>query len=87
MAAWHDLEPRVDAIEATGRAVAVQYKGEGLAKWLEPALTNDVLVVNVKGVKLNDTLCVVKLADLEKLLGGATNGEIGRASCWERVYF
>jgi hypothetical protein len=71
MASWKDLESRVDALEATGRTVAVQYQGQGLPKWLAAVATNDILVVNVKGVRLNDTLCVVKLAELEKLLGSA----------------
>jgi hypothetical protein len=69
MASWKDLESRVDALESTGRTVAVQYQGQGLPKWLAAAMTVNVLVVNIKGVRLNDTLCVVKLAELEKLLG------------------
>jgi len=69
MASWHDLEPRITALEASGRTVALQYHGQGLPKWLEAVLSNDVLVVNVKGVRLNNTLCVMKLSELEKLLG------------------
>lgn len=68
MASWHDLEPRIGVLEETGRKVALQYHGQGLPRWLEAITENDILVVNVKGVRLNDTLCVLKLSDLEALL-------------------
>lgn len=69
MAAWHDLEPRIAKLEATGRKVALQYHGQGLPRWLEAVMENDILVVNCKGVRLDNTLCVIKLSDLEALLG------------------
>lgn len=69
MAAWRDLEPRVAALTAQGLRVDTEYKGDGLPKWLAPALGGcDAYIVNVKGVALDDTLCIVRLAQLEKLL-------------------
>lgn len=69
MAAWHDLRGRVQALEEGGLTVASDYKGDGLPKWLMPALGEyDVYVLNVKGVALNDTLCMIRLGRLEKML-------------------
>ncbi len=38
MAAWHELKTRVAALEDSGLNVASDYKGDGLPKWLLPAL-------------------------------------------------
>lgn len=73
MAAWFDLKHRVQEIEDGGLIVASGYKGDGLPKWLMPALDDcDVFVLNVKGIPLVDTLCIVRLDELMKLL--RTNG-------------
>ena len=54
------------------------YRGAGVPAWLgdplETATKNaegaaPVLLLNVKGRKVPDTLCVLRLADLETLLG------------------
>ena len=69
MAAWHDLKERVEALEGSGLTVASDYKGDGLPKWLTPALGDcDVFVLNVKGVPLDSTLCIVRLDKLTKLV-------------------
>lgn len=69
MAAWFDLIRHVEALEKRGLTVATDYHGQGLPKWLLPALGEcNVFVLNVKGIALHDTLCIVRLEELEKLL-------------------
>jgi hypothetical protein len=69
MAAWFDLKDRVEALEEAGIAVDSAYRGEGLPKWLTPALGGcDVYVLNAKGVAVDDALCVVRLSKLEELM-------------------
>jgi hypothetical protein len=76
MAAWFDLIQRVEALEERGLTVATDYHGQGLPKWLLPALGDcDVFVLNAKGIAANDTLCIVRLATLESLL--APGGDVG----------
>lgn len=70
MAAWHDLKQRIEALTQRGLNVTSDYKGDGLPKWLSPALGDcDVFVLNVKGIALPDTLCVVRLDKLMALVG------------------
>lgn len=69
MAAWFDLIQRVEALEESGLTVATDYHGQGLPKWLLPALGDcDVFVLNAKGVAVDDTLVIVRLARLENLI-------------------
>ena len=69
MAAWFDLKQRVQALEDSGLTVTSEYKGDGLPKWLTPALGDcDVFVLNVKGISLADTLCIVRLDRLTELV-------------------
>jgi hypothetical protein len=69
MAAWHDLKHRIQALVGRGYIVSGNYKGDGLPKWLSPALKDcDIYVLNVKSIPLDDTLCIVRLAKLEKLM-------------------
>jgi hypothetical protein len=76
MAAWFDLIQRVEALEERGLTVATDYHGQGLPKWLLPALEEcDVFVLNAKGIATDDTLCIVRLARLERVL--APGGDVG----------
>jgi hypothetical protein len=60
---------RVEALEEQGLTVATDYHGQGLPKWLLPALGDcDVFVLNAKGIAVDDTLCIVRMSRLEKLL-------------------
>ncbi len=69
MAAWHDLIQRVEALEERGLTVATEYHGQGLPKWLLPALGDcNVFMLNAKNVPTNSTLCIIRLSELEKLL-------------------
>jgi hypothetical protein len=69
MASWRDLEPRVKVLQRRGLVVKSAYRGMGLPKYLQPALEScDVYMVSAKGVSAGDTLCVVRLEWLEKLL-------------------
>jgi hypothetical protein len=76
MAAWHDLIHRVEALEERGLTVATDYHGQGLPKWLTPALTGcDVFMLNAKNVPTDSTLCIIRLSELEKLLTATAKGE------------
>ncbi len=75
MAAWHDLIHRVEALEERGLTVATDYHGQGLPKWLLPALSDcNVFMLNAKGVATDNTLCIVRLSELEKLLMAKAKG-------------
>lgn len=68
MASQFDLAPRLAALQATGLEVQSDYNGNP-ARWLAHALDDtDCRVINVKGIKADDTLCIVRLAFLENLL-------------------
>ena len=80
MAAWLDLVQRLEeTLYADERLHAeAVYRGEGLPQWLtqplETATANadersPVVVVNVKGRQVQDSLCLLRLRDLEALLG------------------
>jgi hypothetical protein len=69
MASWRDLEPRAKVLQRRGLIVQSAYRGMGLPKYLQPALEGcDVYIVNAKGLSAEDTLCVVRLEWLEKML-------------------
>jgi hypothetical protein len=75
MAAWFDLIPRVEALEERGLTVATDYHGQGLPKWLLPALGDcNVFMLNAKNVPTNSTLCIIRLTLLSaKLLRIVSN--------------
>jgi len=80
VAAWLDLVQRLEeTLYADERLHAeAVYRGESLPQWLtqplETATANadersPVVVVNVKGRQVQDSLCLLRLRDLEALLG------------------
>jgi hypothetical protein len=71
MASRFDLQPRIEALQATGLNVGSDYQGNP-PKWLVGALADvDLRVVNVKGTKVDDTIVLVKLSEFERLLASA----------------
>lgn len=82
MASQFDLAPRLAALQGAGFNITSEYKGTPAA-WLTTALNDcDVHVVNCKGTKLNDVLCMVRLSQLEKLVRdvGATPESVAAIS-------
>jgi hypothetical protein len=76
MAAWFDLIPRVEALEAQGLKIESAYHGQGLPRWLLPALSDcNVFMLNAKNVPTDSTLCIVRLSELERLLTATAKGE------------
>ena len=80
MATWLDLVARLEeGLYADERLhTEAVYRGESLPQWLtqplETATANadersPVVVVNVKGRQVQDSLCLLRLRDLEALLG------------------
>lgn len=68
MASSFDLAPRLAALQAMGLEVISDYNGSP-ARWLQTALDGtDVRVINVKGIKADNTICMVRLSFLENLL-------------------
>ena len=78
MAAWLDLVQRLEAgLYSDDRThVECVYRGVALPEWLDAPLQiaqenagakRPVLVLNVKGAKVQDVLCLVRLRDLERL--------------------
>jgi hypothetical protein len=68
MASRFDLEPRVERLQAAGLVVESDYQGNP-PKWLMGALANvDLRVLNCKGIKVDDTVVMVRLSKLEELL-------------------
>jgi hypothetical protein len=48
------------------------YRSKGLPGYLQPALAgNDVYIIGVRGVALDDSVCLVRLSKLEALLAAA----------------
>jgi hypothetical protein len=75
MAAWFDLIQRVEALEEHGLKIESAYHGQGLPKWLLPALSDcDVFMLNAKNVPTDSTLCIVRLSELERLLTATAKG-------------
>ena len=69
LASSFDLAPRLAALQAAGYVVASDYRGDP-PKWLTTALQDvDLHIVNCKGVKVDDTPVLLKLATLEELVG------------------
>lgn len=72
MASHFDLAPRLAALQAAGLKVSSEYRGTP-AIWLTAALKDvDLCAVNVRGVKLDDTIVMVKLSKLEELVAAST---------------
>lgn len=68
MASSFDLAPRLAALQAMGLDVASDYNGQP-ARWLQTALDDcDLRVINVKGIRADNTICMIRLSFLEKLL-------------------
>jgi hypothetical protein len=77
MASFFDLAPHIAKLIAAGLVVDGEYKGSP-PRWLVTALEGrDVFVVNVKGTKLGDTPCVIRLSHLEKLLAQKDGARAG----------
>jgi hypothetical protein len=48
-----------------------------MPKWLAPALGQfDVFALNIKGVKLDDTICCIRLSKLEELVERAVREHV-----------
>ena len=86
MAAWLDLVQRLEeTLYADERLHAeAVYRGESLPQWLtqplETATANadersPVVVVNVKGNAAQDSLCLLRLRDFERLAGVALEAQ------------
>ncbi len=79
MAAWKDLEARLAqglAAQPKMQVLSI-YRGAPLPRWLQTPLTQleqdaaghmPVLVLNVKGRRVDQALCLMQLGDLERLL-------------------
>jgi len=71
MASQFDLAPRLSALQDAGLKVSSHYRGVP-SIWLTSALDDvDVACINIKGVKLDDTIVMVKLSKLEELVAAA----------------
>ena len=79
MATWLDLGKRLEETLETDERLhtEVTYRGGPLPGWLADPLKGvernqrdraGVLVLNVKGRRVEETLCILRLADLERLL-------------------
>ena len=82
MATWLDLVQRLESgLYADERLhTEAVYRGEGLPGWLSRPLQDatanadtrsPVLVLNVKGRTVQDSLCLLRLRDFERLAGVA----------------
>ena len=80
MAVWLDLVKRLESTLYKDERLHTEamYKGD-LPSWLTAPLETTrknagdrtpVLVINAKGRKTPDTLCVLRLSDVERLTGG-----------------
>jgi hypothetical protein len=80
VAVWLDLVQRLEAgLYADERLHAeATYRGESLPQWLSGPLEDvthnadrrtPVLVLNVKGRQVSDSLCLLRLCDFERLAG------------------
>lgn len=67
MASQHDLQPRIDALAAAGWNMGSIYQGTP-PQWLVTALdTHDALVINAKGVGVDETLVLISLPTFENM--------------------
>lgn len=73
MAAFADLTPRIEALERVGFIVHAGYRNE-IPAWLQGAMPlnpDELRVLNVKGVKADDVVCMLTFSALEKLVASA----------------
>lgn len=73
MAAFADLTPRIEALERVGFIVHAGYRNE-IPAWLQGAMPlnrDELRVLNVKGVRPNDVVCMMTLEALERLVASA----------------
>lgn len=86
MATWIDLVNRLEETLYSDDRVHCEaiYRGEGLPQWLtQPLATatanaderSPVVVVNVKGRSVQDSLCLLRLRDFERLAGVAQEAQ------------
>lgn len=86
MASWLDLVQRLEETIYTDERLHTEamYRGEGLPSWLSVPLATatknadgrtPVLVLNVKGRQVHESLCLLRLYDLERLLGMAPEAQ------------
>jgi hypothetical protein len=69
MASWRDLEPRVKALRERGFLVKTSHRGTGLPEYLKSATEESAIyILSAKDVSVDDTLCVVRLEWLEKMI-------------------
>ena len=79
MASWLDLVQRLEETVYTDERLHAEatYRGEALPAWLSSPLATaaqnagarlPVVVLNVKGRSVQDSLCLLRLRDLERLL-------------------
>jgi len=79
MAAWLDLSAHLERTIQRDERLHCEsiYRGAALPAWLQQPLRDTernagdrvpCLAVNVKGRRVADTVCIVKLSDLERLL-------------------
>lgn len=93
MAAFTDLLHRLEQTlhREHGLHVECIYRAQPLPGWLAtpwsdtkhnaaPENLRPVLLVNVKGTKADDTLCIMRLADLETLVRADVAGLLGTAT-------
>jgi hypothetical protein len=75
MASQFDLAPRIEALQAAGLNVGSDYKGDP-PKWLVGALADvDLRVLNCKGIEADNTVVMMKLSEVEKLLAAVKEKE------------
>ena len=86
VATWLDLVQRLEDTIYTDERLHCEavYRGEALPAWLSAPLAtatsnadsrHAVVVVNVKGRSVQDSLCLLRLRDLEALLGVAQEAQ------------
>lgn len=86
MATWLDLVNRLEETLYADERLHTEavYRGEGLPQWLKQPLEtatanaderSPVVVVNVKGRSVQDSVCVLRLRDFERLAGVAQEAQ------------
>ena len=72
MATVRELQPRIEALKRRGLVAHLVYRRMEPPRYLKLALESDVHVMSHRGVHVDATLCVVKLAWLEQLIEAAS---------------
>jgi hypothetical protein len=97
VATWLDLAQRLEETVYTDERLHCEaaYRGEDLPQWLSSPLATatknadtrlPLVVLNVKGRSVGDSLCLLRLRDLEALLGvaGAATQPVIQAETGQR---